>query len=117
MDSQNDFERVLFEAVYDVREALARKLPLLGISQVGSFYSKVRVPRSKHALTASPGVALCQVHSVLALGWSALALALSSSAVALSRYRPAKRYWVEKAGSNRTEHGPQGSEPRVQASH
>ena len=32
MDSQNDFERVLFEAVYDVREALARKLPLLGIS-------------------------------------------------------------------------------------
>lgn len=40
------------------------------------------------ALTVSPGVAWCLIHSVLAPGWPALALALSSSSVALPRYRP-----------------------------
>lgn len=52
---------------------------------------------SRQALTVSPGVALCRAHSVLVPGSSALAPALSSSAVALPRYRPAGRYWTEKA--------------------
>lgn len=74
------------------RNRQTRKPPHLG--HVPRAYLLLQVEFSKDpvspvvALTVSLGVAWCLAHSVLAPGWPALALALSSSAVALPRYRP-----------------------------
>lgn len=96
---ENNFERLLFGTVDDVRKPPDKRATSSGYFPRRSVYSKVSILSSpsppcisRQALTVSPGVALCRAHSVLVPGSSALAPALSFSAVALPRYRPAGRY-------------------------